>query len=355
METLPDAPHPAIPSNPHPAQSDGIVAAFLADAKKSSLLDTQELSVGEGWENILRRQAGAPTKMQSFRHSGWSTTREAVIRSMFRTRQSDSRIMAFLSCGNSSWIERAKDDPTRYRIRENSCHDRLCQVCGGCRARRIADAIDRFAADRRCRFITLTLTSSPKESLKDLIDRLMRSFRYLRSHPTWEKAVDGGCAFLEIKRSDKAHRWHPHLHILAEGRFLKQSELSDAWRSITKDSYIVDVRDARMEAARHYITKYASKPLNASFSRSEAHLDEAMESLKGRRLVTTFGTWYGTAISSAEDDDLADDLIDAGGYHLFMGLEDCFALATAGDAGMMAMIRSMPGGWERYCFFVNSP
>ena len=354
MEPLPVTPPPAIHPTSSPAQSDGIVSAFLALANESSSVHSQESTVARTWEDIVLERVGPQTRMSKFRHSGWAVTRAAVIASMFRTRQSDSRIVAFLACGNASWIERAKDDPTRYRLRENSCHDRLCQVCGGVRARKIADAIDTFSEGRRCRFITLTLTGGPKDKLSDLVDRLMRSFRYLRAHPTWEKSVDGGCAFLEIKRSSKSNRWHPHLHVLAEGRFLRQSELSDAWRSITKDSYIVDIRDARSDQVRHYITKYASKPLNASFAHCPAHIDEAIDALKGRRLVTCFGTWYGTPISNCEDEELADDLIDAGGYHLYMGLEDCFEMATAGNADMMALLRSMPGGWERYCFYVNS-
>jgi hypothetical protein len=333
------------------------IDTFLADAQPippSSSLDSKEITVAKSWETILRESIGPQSLSGKFTHSGWSTTRDHVIAGLFRCREKESRIRAFCECGNAAWIERAKECETRYRLRTNSCHDRLCQVCGGCRSRKIQRILATMMEGKRCRFITLTLTGGKDEKLVDLVDRLMKSFRYLREHPTWIEAVDGGAAFLEIKRSDKRDRWHPHLHIIAEGRFLRQQSLSDAWRSITKDSFIVHITDARATAVGHYVAKYASKPLNASFSHNPEYLDEAIRSLKGRRLVTCFGTWYGTPIASAEDEELADDEIDAAGYHLFMGLEDLFERVASGDPSFTELMRALPGAYERYVFWSNS-
>jgi hypothetical protein len=323
----------------------------LADARPpedSSLLDPQESTVNLSWENILRGKIGPPTPAEGFMHSGWALTRNRVIASLFRTNQKETRIQAFMQCGRNAWIEAANDDPTRLRMRCTCCHDRLCQPCASNRAFRIRDSMMQIIQGKRCRFITLTLTGSKKETLVDLIDRLFKSFRALRLHPVWADAVDGGAAFLEIKRSSKADRWHPHFHIIAEGRFLDQHRLSDAWRSITKDSYIVDVRDARDEAVANYVSKYASKPLNSSFANTCEHLDEAVEALKGRRLCTCFGTWYGTPLSNAEDEELADDLIDAHGYHFVAQVDDVIAAAAAGDHLSMTLIRACEGAYERF-------
>jgi hypothetical protein len=345
------------PSHQPPCPNQSPIAAFLAAAQSvppSSSLDSKESTVGRSWETILRESIGPQSISGKFTHSGWSATRDRVTAGLFRTRQKESRIRAFMQCGNATWIERAKECESRYRLRTNCCHDRLCQVCGGCRSRKITAILQSMMEGKRCRFITLTLCGTRKDKLVDLVDKLMRSFRYLRDHPVWIKGVDGGCAFLEIKRSEKADRWHPHLHIIAEGRFMAQHELSDAWRSITKDSYIVDISDASSSKVHHYVAKYASKPLNSSFSHNAQHLDEAIESLAGRRLVTCFGTWYGTPISSAEDEELADDEIDAAGYHLFMGLEELFDQCMAGHADSMSLMRSIPGGFERFIFYQSN-
>lgn len=345
------------PSHQASCPPPSFIAAFLADAQPvppSSLLDPKESTVAKSWETILRDSIGPTSKSEMFTHSGWWPTRQRVIASLFRTKAAESRIRSFMNCGGSTWIERAKECDTRYRLRTNYCHDRLCQVCGSCRSRRILRILESMMEGRRCRFITLTLCGSKKDKLTDLVNRLMKSFRYLRDHPTWIKAVDGGAAFLEIKRSEKANRWHPHLHIIAEGRFLDQGELSNAWRSITKDSFIVDVRDAKSTMVGHYVAKYASKPLNASFANNEEHLDEAIEALAGRRLVTCFGTWYGTPISSAEDEELADDEIDAAGYHLFCGLDELFAQCDAGQADSIALMHAIPRCYERYVHHQNT-
>lgn len=352
------SPPPCDPSHPRSAPTNSPIAAFLAAAQPvppSSSLVTQESTVVPSFEKIIRDRIGPPTKSESFTHSGWALTRKRVIASMFRTRQADSRVQAFMTCGSATWIERAKEDSSRFRLRQNMCHDRLCQVCGGCRSRKISEIICNMMEGKRCRFITLTLKGKAGDKLADIIDRLMRSFRYLRSHPVWADAVDGGAAFIEVKRGDRSGFWHPHLHILCEGRFLPQGDLSDAWRSITKDSFRVDIRDANKGRAHAYVTKYASKPLNSTFANNEEWLDEAMQALRGRRLVTCFGTWYGTPLSTAEDDELADDIIDASGWNWFAMADDLIEDAAKGNYESMNLIRAIPGMYERFIHATGKP
>lgn len=181
-------------------------------------------------------------------------------------------------------------------------------------------------------FITLTL-SDKSTDLPAMVDKLYRSFRYLRSHPLWEKKVRGGAAFLEVKWNDKARRWHPHLHIIADADFLPQHELSAAWRSITHDSFIVDVRRVRDEKiVSSYVVKYATKPLNATLMHDAHILDDTIHALRGRRLCLCFGSWYGTPLSAAEDEELADDWEDAQGWHNLDPLDLVLGRALEGAA-----------------------
>lgn len=211
--------------------------------------------------------------------------------------------------------------------------------------------------ERPVSFITLTLCGKG-ESLTELLDRLYEHFRALRLHPTWADKVRGGAAILEIKHSAKANRWHPHLHIIADADFIDKGELSNAWRSITKDSFIVDIsRVKNVDVTGSYVCKYASKPLDTSFTGDAGLLDQAMEAMKGRRLCFCFGTWYGTALQNAKDADLADDMIDAGGYESFAFVSEVFDAAAHGDANAIALIRSTPGAeirWTSYCLSDSS-
>jgi hypothetical protein len=163
----------------------------------------------------------------------------------------------------------------------------------------------------------------------------------------WAESVTGGAAFLEVKWSDKAQRWHPHLHIIAEAKFMDQGMLSTTWRTISHDSFIVDIRRVKnAEVTGHYVTKYASKPLNTSFAHTPALLDEALKSLKGRRLCLTFGTWYGTPLTDAEDGEL--ELDDRNHYHSFSPLEDLLLRARSGEREAIQIIKSagIEGIWR---------
>lgn len=322
----------------------------VCEASSPTSLDTTETSVRSPIEAFLAEKPSHDSNAKlcldtwlnntavRFRHSGWWDIRQKVFKALERTGQSSSRLSSFASCGGSSWIQQNKEDPSRFRLSCNHCHDRLCTPCANQRSFRLAEALHAVVKDKPTTFITLTLCGK-KEPLAPLIDRLYRSFRNLRAHPIWDK-VTGGAAFLEVKWSDKAQRWHPHLHIICEAGFIDQGELSDVWRGITKDSFIVDIRKVRDSAVTsRYVTKYASKPLNTSFANDAKLLDEAVLALKGRRLCLCFGTWYGTPLDLAEDTEFADDLIDAAGWTNVRSLEECLDAANAGDPASIALIR----------------
>lgn len=181
-------------------------------------------------------------------------------------------------------------------------------------------------------FITLTLAGH-NDTLTEKVDRLYKHFKALRNHPLWEERVTGGAAFLEIKYNDKARRWHPHLHIIADAGYIHAGELSDVWRGISRDSFIVDIRRVKDEEnAAGYVTKYASKPLNTSFSNSTALLDEAVAALKGRRLCLAFGNWYGTPLDFEQDELLDEDELPNDAWANFCPLYDLIMDANSGHA-----------------------
>ena len=191
--------------------------------------------------------------------------------------------------------------------------------------------------------MTLTLCGKD-QGLAEKIDRLYKHFKALRNHPTWSENVKGGVAFLEVKWSDKAQRWHPHLHVLCVAKYIPKDELVRAWFSISKDSYIIDIqRVTDQEKAAGYVTKYASKPLNTSFSNSPALLDEAVTALKGRRLALAFGTWYGKPLNLDMDELCDEGEENDGTWENFMPLELLIEQCNGGDAEAFAILRQCGG------------
>jgi len=149
--------------------------------------------------------------------------------------------------------------------------------------------------------LTLTLRSD-QEPLKDLLRKLYKCFGRLRRVKPCKGRLRGGVAFCEVKWSERASRWHPHLHVIYEGTYIPKDQIADAWHRITGDSYIVDIRtiNDHLHAGR-YVAKYISKPLSSTYLNRPDRLDEAIDALTGRRMCTTFGTWRGWPLFKKPD------------------------------------------------------
>lgn len=157
----------------------------------------------------------------------------------------------------------------------------------------------------RLMFITLTVRGFPRDSLSSQIEKLKAGWAALRRLDGWRNHVRGGAVMLEVKFSKgMGGHWHPHYHIICEGEWVDKKWLSAAWFAITGDSHQVDVQRITDPAeALSYVTKYASKPMDASYLMRSSLLDEAMTTLKGVRLCALFGEWYGTPLKEESDDD----------------------------------------------------
>lgn len=238
---------------------------------------------------------------RNFRHSGWYATRIKVGDSMDRVNVSMARRIRFRCCGSNCIIERSPSEK-RIRVRACFCHDRWCLPCGRSRSATICSNISKIVAGKETRFITLTLKHN--DGPLDLqLKRLLLCFRNLRQGVLWKNQVDGGCVFLELKRSRNKRSWHPHLHIITEGRYIAQNALSENWLAVTGDSRIVDIRFVRdSQSVLNYVAKYASKPMDHSLFERQEWIDEAMLAMRGKRLCSTFGSWRGKELEAHAPD-----------------------------------------------------
>lgn len=271
-------------------------AALQPSLAVTSLEDvetTQQLLIPEG----LGPGDPALDSDQSFRHSGWLRDRKRVHEALRELDPNSNRLARFADCGSNAWVMYHPEKPGQYRVAANQCRDRFCLPCAKQRGRTIANSILTHLQDRQFRFITLTIRTQGL-SLRDSIKKLYQSFSKLKTRAPWKGAVAGGVAICEIKYANDRRRWHPHLHILAEGGYMPQRSLSAAWHKCTGDSFICDIRlGADATAAARYVTKYVAKPLSSDVLRSVVALPEAVRALKGRRLCLTFGTWKGVQLT----------------------------------------------------------
>jgi hypothetical protein len=315
-----------------PCQCPHCAKARLKVIEDEALLDPLETN----WQETLDAQSDSrldprPTDRRhpacdvsdvEFRHTGWHARRQSVLLALQAISAPPARISRFRECGANCWVLRDPMDHNRFRLAADYCHDRFCLPCARARSRMLAANLGRVIADSPHRFITLTLRSDD-EPLKRLLDRLYESFARLRRRKLWRSVVNGGAAFCEVVWSPQSNRWHPHLHIIATGKYFPQQQLSDLWLDVTGDSYIVDVRLIRdRQTTLRYVTKYATKAYDESYVGDSRRLQEAITAFKGVRFCLTFGDWRGVPLT---------DRLDDTAWELFESLDSIRSRAHNGD------------------------
>jgi hypothetical protein len=225
----------------------------------------------------------------------------------------------------------------------NLCTHRMCHHCSRLRSRRLAgrvrERVDELRVGGTTRYALLTLTYRDTEVLDGCIDRCWKDFRTLRGRALWGSVL-GSVATIEIKRGERSGLWHPHLHVLVarpscqclrgrtpddygefciHGRIscphaLNQCCVVDAWRQITGDSFVIDIRavradsDGDMGGAIREVVKYCTKLTEVDAMVRDDGLTDVLElhrAIRGRRLLVTTGVFRG--LREAEN---AEELLD---------------------------------------------
>lgn len=163
--------------------------------------------------------------------------------------------------------------------------------------------------------VTLTVKNGP--NLQERFNHLRRAHRRLnrrrldaragKSQTEWAK-VAGGITAYEFTKQDEGD-WHPHIHALVMlDDFIDQEQLSQEWKEITGDSFIVDIRRIRgkpnaggldIASALLEVCKYSLKFHDMTLPDTW----HAYQTLRTRRLVDSFGILRGVQVP----DDLLDD------------------------------------------------
>lgn len=236
-----------------------------------------------------------------FRHAGWIGRRECVDAALESIDETENRLSRFRSCGRNCWVLQCLSEPDLYRTICDKCRDRFCTPCAMDRSRSVAASVAAYAVDRELRFITLTMRKSTNP-LADDINRIYRCFVRLRRRRLWTKSQKGGIGFLEIKRQSTGVGWHVHLHLLVEGHNIEHRDLSKAWHEITGDSFVVKIRWCATPAkAGWYAAKYSGKGVHGSCYHNPRLIREAILALRGRRLITKWGTWSELSLDRESD------------------------------------------------------
>lgn len=216
---------------------------------------------------------------------------------------------------------------TKLRAANFCCTHLICGFCAIRRgARMMARYLERFTLARGKKpFLQpylVTLTVRNGDDLRERLDHLDKSLTRLhkRRHGKRSRslltAVQGAVWSYEVTYTE-GKGWHPHVHAVWLAADLPdQYALRAEWEEITGDSFMCDVRPIAPEQADREedavvdpyakgfaeVFKYAMK---AAELPPKVALD-AYTVLRGRRLVRSFGEFYG--VPEPANDDLADDI-----------------------------------------------
>lgn len=196
----------------------------------------------------------------------------------------------------------------------------LCPLCAIRRGAKMVKAyLDKLAVIRQSKpglkafLVTLTVKDGP--DLRERYQHLHRSvqkYHKLRHVPHIRREVQkasGAVWSYEFKRGRRSGDWHPHMHaVWLCDEAPDPRKLSEEWHAITGDSFIVDVTPFHdqedvvsgfLEVFK-YAVKFSDLPLADAWHGAQV--------LAGRRLIASFGEFFGVDVPDSLADEGLDDL-----------------------------------------------
>jgi len=186
----------------------------------------------------------------------------------------------FYTCGGCGFVRRGV-----YR-----CDLLPCGRCAARRSERLRSlwtpAVERVPPRHGYRWALLTLTIRRTDSLRACVDRILTAWRLLRTRIVRRYKTDkrhfGGFASVEVAGA-------VHLHALVHMPFVPQAWLSKVWKQLTRDSFVVDVRQIHggTRVAAAYVTKYVVKTVDPALG------VRVWLAVRGRQIHRAFGVCVG--------------------------------------------------------------
>lgn len=295
----------------------------LPNNEKPRLSVTLAGELKRGWDSTdrltQRLESFAILKQRTQEFITWAVDAEI-------SRESKSAIKTFRaldSCGDYLIFRNYQISQRSRLIGACSCKQHL--LCAFCASRRgvkhsvaYKEKVEQLKAESGetldLVFITFTVKNGPDlydrfSHLKSSMQRLLKQRTNQLSRPSLEKTqmikINAGVFAYEFKLGQNLNLWHPHIHMLAllpKHEKVDIQKLKDEWFEITGDSSVINIEYCSNDEPYLEVFAYALK-----FSEME-HPDRwhAFNTLKGERLISSFGDLRGLQLPESENDDLLD-------------------------------------------------
>jgi hypothetical protein len=229
-----------------------------------------------------------------------------IVERLHRLKQDDVDKLAkccsmFVSttCGQHT----VKSYPT-YRCKKLYCPD-----CASDRAARLSRQTEIKIAEvmktNSGRLCFLTLTTKNAKTFEAGLRKIKKSFTAFKRKKVFKDHIKGYVGGFEYTFNPKTNDFHVHLHLIVlRGKFWNQSDISDTWREVTGDSFIVDVREVKdVHKGAKELCKYIVKSMDL-MKMPDDKFREVVEMKKGTRMFIAGGCFYNVKLDT--DDQEAD-------------------------------------------------
>ena len=219
-------------------------------------------------------------------------------------------------CGNTINILRKQEDGYESVLfqPELRCKDRLCPVCNSYRASILARKAEKLGEKMtNPHMLTITANSHNRFDLKIAFKNFKDSMKKLKRDKSWfKKYIKGGIDHIEVVFNKKTG-WHVHSHMIVDLKILR-----DVYNTVNVEGgYDVDMVKKELEVVLERvdlgvisdirpvtegygkeISKYCTK---FALDIEDERLKEVIINLKGKRMVSKFGSCYG--VGELEEDE----------------------------------------------------
>lgn len=168
------------------------------------------------------------------------------------------------------------------------CGNRFCEICSTFRRSRVRERLQFLVKNVTLKpgqhFKMITLTIRNEKKLPQMLKRLQKSFKKLRSRAWWKNHVTGGAHVFEV--TGTPGNWHVHIHAVVAAYYMPFAVLLALWQKLSTGRGVF-IQNIPPSTITNYLTKYLSK------AGVTANLENTVsEALKGYRLFQPWGDWF---------------------------------------------------------------
>lgn len=301
--------------------------------------------------NCVKQKSSTVPKIKN----GWRINALFRIEKLIREVGQDARAKRMGICGNTIFVKDIKGDHSSIMFEPQlRCKDRVCPVCNSYRASIMARKVEKLGTDMsNPHLLTVTANVKYRNDLKIAFQNFKDGMRKFKQNRSWfRKYLKGGVEHIEIVKNKKTG-WHIHAHLLVDMDVDRKVEnmrwqddgmyLDPIKRELEKVLDCVGlgtVSDLRpvTEGYGKEISKYSMK-----FAKdiSDEDLKEMIVVLKGKRMVSRFGSCYGK-----KDDDIEELTEEEQKEYVYHGSIDevvskCFAVKEDVEEGFLSVDRDL--------------